>query len=247
MPEAIRSPANPIIKDLRRLHRADERRRQRRFIAEGHRVIDALLAAGARVELILASERAVVPEHWPQDVLRLASVAAIARASALRSSPGLLAAFTLPDAGAVEPARGGLLLDGIAEPGNLGSILRSAAAFGITQVLLHGGADPYAPKVVQGSAGTLAVLRIAAVDSEGFPELAGAAPVLALTPSGGLPPECWPAGAAWLVLGNEAHGVGPELRAHLSDELSLPMGGRVESLNVAVAAGIACFLRRSQG
>jgi TrmH family RNA methyltransferase len=237
----ISSPANPEIRRLQRLVRAGERLAQGAFLVEGARIIDGFLDAGWQPRQILLRDDVEVA-LWPVEVQRRVPARVIDKLSSHRSPSGYVAEFALPAAGLIDPPAGGLICDGVADPGNLGTLIRSAAAFGIGQLVLVGGADPYAPKVVQASAGALAritVIRLASV--EDVPALA---PLVGLVVSGGIAPADLPPWPCWLVVGSEAHGISSELRARCSDLLTLPMPGETESLNAGVAGSLACYLIR---
>jgi TrmH family RNA methyltransferase len=125
-------------------------------------------------------------------------------------------------------------LDGVQDPGNVGTIVRLAAAFDASGVLLLPGcADPFAPKAIRASAGAILAVRVAEVTAE---ELIGAGWPLYAADAGGAPADP-PSGDAVLVFGNEGNGVSAEIAAH-AQPLAIGMSGRVESLNVASSAAI---------
>lgn len=234
------SPENPLVKELRQLHRPEGRRAARALLVEGRRAIAGFLAAGWRAEVVLAPPDEAAPADWQA---RPCSPRAAARLSQSSSPSGWFARFPLPDPGPLRPATGGLVLAEIADPGNAGTLVRSAAAFGIGDVVVVGGADPWSHKVVQASAGALAAVRIHRLDpAAGLGPLTGGAPLAALVVEGGADPATVPPGPRWLVVGSEAHGLRPEWQAVCNERLTLPMPGAVESLNAAVAGSIACYL-----
>ena len=128
-----------------------------------------------------------------------------------------------------------VVLDGVQDPGNVGTICRTAAAAGAPAlVVLSGGADPYGPKAVRASAGTVFRLTVA---RGGWDELEGVRGYGA-APTGGLPlGEADLAGAEPIALGAEAHG----LRKRDLATVTIPMEPGVESLNVAAAAAVLLF------
>jgi TrmH family RNA methyltransferase len=139
-------------------------------------------------------------------------------------------------------AHGGFIVvaAGLADPGNVGTILRSAEAAGAGAVVLtEGTVDAFNPKVVRASAGAL--FHVPVVADAAIGDLASlGVPLLGAVAEGGLAYDRAPLdGACALVLGNEAHGLPPELV--LDGFVSIPHRGRVESLNVAMAATILCF------
>lgn len=234
----ITSSDNPLVKRLATLRESSGRREHQAFLVEGRRAIDGFLRAGWAPIDLLVREGLEVPPSWPAVVTVSERVAV--RLSGASTASGYLAAFALPEAVAPDAARGGVILAGVSDPGNTGTLIRTAAAFACPAVVVAGGADPFAPKVVQASAGALAavpVLRIADPAA-----LAGGAPLCALVPRGGCAPAALPAGPRWLVVGGEADGIPEAWLAACSERLTLPMpGGAVESLNAAVAGAIAMY------
>lgn len=238
----ITSPDNPLIKRLRRLHDVRHRRTDGAFLVEGVRAIAAFLAHGWRPQELLRDESLTEPAEWKGlEVIRVSS-AVLAKLSQADTPSGYLASFPLPTPPALDAAAGGLVLHGIADPGNLGTLIRCAAAFAVKQVLLVGGTDPFAHKVVQASAGELATVALHRVDvAHGLAVLAGGAPACALVVRGGVDPAELPRQPRWLVVGSEAHGLDePALRA-CAERVTLPMPGGTESLNAAMAGAIACY------
>lgn len=226
------------VQRLRALHRAPGRREQGRFLAEGRRAISAFLDAGWVPLGLYVQDAAEIPPEWPAGAVVVAE-RTLARISQATTPSGLVAEFALPLPAPLRREAGGLILAGVADPGNVGTLLRSAAAFGLSQVLVLGdGCDPWAHKVVQASAGALAKVSLHRCDA--LPALL--APLVALCAEGGSPPSAFSPGPAWLLVGSEAHGVTLDLLARADHRLHLPMPGGTESLNAAVAGSIAAFL-----
>lgn len=138
-----------------------------------------------------------------------------------------------------------VVLVGVADPGNVGTLLRTAEAVGASSLVVgEGTADPWAPKVVRASAGSVwrVPLRTDPV-AEVLDELGGAG-VLRVGAAGGVgvaPHELALDGPVALVLGSEAHGLPDDLAGSIDSWASLPMEGAVESLNVAVAGSVLAF------
>lgn len=228
------------------MHRPEGRREAQTVLIEGRRAIAGCLAAGWLPNLILTPPDAEIPSEWP--ATRPCSAKAAARVSQAQSPSGWLARFPLPTPPPLAVAQGGLVLVDVSDPGNVGTLLRCAVAFGYRQVVLIGGADPWGAKVVQATAGTLAgiaVHRYPADTPATF--LTAGAPLTALVVSGGQAPEDLPAIPRWLVIGSEAHGLDAAWNAACSAFLTLPMPGPVESLNAAVAGAIACYCLARKG
>jgi TrmH family RNA methyltransferase len=248
---------NPKVKDLRRL--ASSRRSRATagcFVVEGPTlvaelldtdldVVDVFHEPGADPALLArASARAAVhPVH--EGVLDAAADAV--------ASQGIVAVAAIPahDLASVAVRSPVLVLDGIADPGNAGTLVRVAEACGFGAVLFTAGSvDPWSPKAVRASAGS--VLRVPVMmTGEG-------AAVLDELRAGGrrcvgtratdapaytevtFPPD------TTIVLGNEAHGLDPAIDEHVDVWVRIPMAGRVESLNVAVARAVLAFEVRRQ-
>jgi TrmH family RNA methyltransferase len=170
----------------------------------------------------------------------------MARLSDAATPPGVLAVVRTPDTSARPPASGSVLvLDGVSDPGNVGTLLRTAAAFGVPVVSI-GGADPFGPKAVRASAGTcyrVGVHRIDELDELGQALRGEGRSVLGLAADGDRSlveaAEQAPVAGIALVVGSEPHGLGDEVRRHIDGLVRIPMVEGVESLNVAAAGAIA--------
>lgn len=238
----ITSVDNPLIKRLRRLHDVRHRRTDGAFLVEGMRAIAAFLAHGWQPHELLLGEGLDEPAEWRGRALTHVSAAVMGKLSQADTPSGYLASFALPTPPVLDPMAGGLVLYGIADPGNLGTLIRCAAAFAVRQVLLIGGTDPFAHKVVQASAGELATVALYRTDAaQGLDPLAGGAPCCALVVRGGVDPADLPRRARWLVVGREAHGLDEAALAACGERVTLPMPGGTESLNAAMAGAIACY------
>lgn len=127
-----------------------------------------------------------------------------------------------------------VVLDNVSDPGNLGTILRTAASCGIENIVLYGNTcDPYSPKAVRASMGGIVGMRFTAKlpDTLYVLDMNGES-LFDFSPN---------ASDYGLVVGNEAHGVSDELRERASKVLSLPMSGKVESLNAGISMSVALY------
>ncbi len=244
-PEDIQSRANPLLVALRRLQRDGAAyRRSGAVWLEGEHLCSAARARGVAVEQALVAASA-----WPRRqalcstarrVLRVAD-ALFAELSTLESPADIGFVVALPPPALYDPGLDTVVLDRLQDAGNVGSILRSAAALGVPQVLaLKGTAALWSPKVLRAGMGAHFGLRL----SEGLDEdqLLALAPPLVATSSHAtrtLPQAVLPRPRAWL-LGHEGQGVSPRLAAACAQQLRIPQPGGEESLNVAAAAAI-CF------
>lgn len=226
----ITSPHNERLKELRRLARKRGRDETRRFVAEGEDLLAAADAAGWRaVERFCVTGSGLPGDEVEPDVL--------AHVSQLGSGTRTLAVYEQRWA----PAPAGPLcvyLHGIADPGNVGTVLRSALAFGAASVALGPGcADPYGPKAVRASMG--AVFEVPLARAGGDPaELPGE--TIALDAHGTAGDLHGPlTGSATLLVGAERAGLPPELVARCDRSVRIPI--QSESLNAAMAATVALY------
>ena len=210
------------------------------FLAEGRKVVDEVRAAGWRIEALLAADTSLEAETEGGYGL---SAEQLTRVSGFRTAPEVMAVVHKPmsfNQPRWEPGTLTLVLDGLQDPGNVGTLIRTAAWFGFAAVFhTTDTADPFGPKAVQASMGALFHVKTALVDDAWFDTLPANTPVLgtflegeavfeASLPSGGL-----------LVLGNEGHGISSALAGRVTRRLTVPrFGPGAESLNVAAAAAV---------
>lgn len=243
-PQLISSAANPLLKDLRRLAQdSTAYRKQGRIWLEGDHLCSAALARGLQPAIAVFSESAWQAQASRWTTLRgrivLLADALFGSISALES-PGYMGfVVELPAAPAIAPAAPTVILDRVQDAGNVGSILRSAAAFGFGQVIaIKGTAALWSPKVLR--AGMGAHFALSLIEGVDIPDLERLDVTLLATSShrGEFLHEAklpWPCG--WM-LGHEGQGVSPELEARAAHSVRIAQPGGEESLNVAAAAAI---------
>ena len=228
-------------------------------MVEGPRAIDAGLDRGARFETVFLGPRADVA--FPELCARVAQsgVEVVAlkegvleKVGTTRTPQPVLAIAPLPVVDRSALARDGLVVValGVSDPGNLGTMLRSAEASGAAAMLLGpGSVDAYNPKVVRASAGAIFGIAVVDAESEGW------SAVEALDALGELGRQRLGATAregvahtdvdftrpTAIVLGNEAHGIDDAVAERLDGYVRIPMAGPAESLNVAMAGTVLCF------
>ena len=255
--KTISSPHNDDIKQLTRLvQNSRERRKQDVMVLEGIHLTAAALDAGQPPQRLYLNETASAhPEvqtllaRFPAGVTVIMLPESImAKVSALASPPELLALCQRPrpPQPAADAAR--VVLEDIQDPGNLGTILRCAAASGVREVLLSKGCvDVYSPKVLRAGMGAHFVLHIhEQVDlAASLTQFSGRKLVTYLEGSSSLYSQDL-TGPVALVFGNEGAGVSPALLALADARVRIPMPGHAESLNVAMAATVCLFERVRQ-
>ena len=242
--ERITSRKNPLLQQVRRLLSSrKDRVKEGLFVADGTKLLSEAVRWWPGLETVILSDgiQAQVPEH-----VRLVRVPAdvMESVSPMQSPQGALFICRLPEKKAFAPKPGMLLLDGIQDPGNLGTILRTADALDIPVALLEGCADPYSHKVVRASMG--AVFRTPVVQTDW--QSAQAACLEAKIPVAvtALSDRAQDLRQAQLctmavVIGSEGQGVRKQILENAQQELIIPMNPHCESLNAAVAASIVMW------
>lgn len=246
--DPITSHANPTIAFVRSLQRRDRRAAERAFVVEGTRAVADALLAGARPRLVLlrdGSDDALPANLPPEAPLRRVAPALFDRLSDVVSPQGILAVFPFPElVPAATEAPLMLVLDRIRDPGNLGTLLRTAAAAGVTAVYRSAETvDPFNPKAVRAGMGAHFRVPIAPLDAAAETELRARCPLRAVARAGAdeaYDALDWRQGAA-LIVGSEADGVGPAVAALGTVEVAIPLAAGVESLNAAVAGAVILF------
>lgn len=246
----ISSRDNPRVRRWRALMRdSRERRAQGRAMIEGWNLVSACLAAGAPIEALILSESGA-GEAELMALARRARKSPTVLADPVFQSiadaeapAGIAAEIGLPESVPdLRTSAGCVMLDGIQDAGNVGAILRSAAAFGIRDAVLgRGCADAWSPKVLRAGAGAHFSLRIAESADLGAAMLGFGGRLLCTVPRGGTPLERADlSGRLGWLLGAEGRGVSEALAARAALKVTIPIAVGAESLNVAAAAAL-CF------
>lgn len=252
----IQSRDNAFFKQLKRLAESGrERRKSGQTLLDGLHLVEAWEAQRGPVSSLIVSESALAGgeiQAWLGERECTVISAALMRELGLVDTPsGLLAVVDTPQANvAVDREKDAVLLDGVQDPGNLGSLLRSAAAAGVRQLLLSPGcAAAWSPKVLRAGQGAHFVLDIhEEADLAAFiASYAGTTAVTCLDGATSLYAAGWQGPLAW-VFGSEGLGVRRELIDAAQLKIRIPMPGAVESLNVGAAAAVCLFemVRRRQ-
>lgn len=244
MTERITARKNPLLQQVRHLlNSRKEREQSGLFVADGTKLLEEAVRWWPGLETVILTDGVQVqlPDHVrvvyvPEDVM--------ASISPMESPQGALFVCRLPAKEKFKAVPGMLLLDGIQDPGNVGTILRTADALDVPVVLLEGCADPYSHKVVRSSMGAVfrtPVQRTTWAQAQQACESAGI-PV-AVTALSDRAEDIRSAAlqAMAVVIGSEGRGVRAEIMESAQKELIIPMNSRCESLNAAIAAAIVMW------
>ena len=246
----IESRKNPLLQQVRKLLSSrGEREKTGLFVADGTKLLLEAIRYCPTLHTVILSDGVPAPEL--PDHVRLVRVPrdVMASVSPMEAPQGAVFLCGIPEEAPFLPAPGCLLLDGIQDPGNLGTILRTADALNVPVALLEGCADPYSWKVVRSSMG--AVFRTKPVRTTW--EQAKSACRDAGIPIGvtalsdrALDLRRASLGAMAIVIGSEGQGVRGEILDCADQELIIPMNPRCESLNAAIAAAIVMWQMKAE-
>ena len=248
----ISSLHNDKVKLVRALARRRTRQRERLFIMEGVRLTSEIMRFGIQPNFVLHTEKAKrnldalplldwlsqqgVPCHLVSDEVMDAC-------ADTATPPGLLSVVPFPDVPVPPRSTWTLVIDNVRTPGNLGTILRTAAAAGVDLVLLSPGTvDLYNPKVVRGGAGAHFLVPVLSLTWQEIEVRLQGVDVWLTSAQGDLPYTVvnWARPLA-LIIGGEAHGASRTAITLAKGSVTIPMERGVESLNAAVAAGVLLF------
>lgn len=250
MIDPITSPHNPKIKQLRSLatNRKD-RRRERLFVIEGVRLVEEALGSGDVTLLVYDPDQLEQTASGQALFERIAghrntypATPEVLQAAADTVTPqGIVAVVRWPEL----QARGGglrLVLDAVQDPGNVGTLLRSAEAAGVSDVVCTSGtADVYSPKVVRAAMGTH--FRLPITQDVRWDEVELDAPHIYATVADATLPYYavdWKQPSV-VIIGNEANGVSDDALRVATNQITIPIASAVESLNAAVAGSVVLF------
>jgi TrmH family RNA methyltransferase len=247
----ITSTSNPKVKQIRSLQaRRKARWQEKRYVVEGQRMAQEIIKAGIAPELVLHTEHLSAKGRGLINRLarlgagvELVSDEVMSACSQAETAPGLLAVLPIPELKPPEHNDLVVILDHVGDPGNLGTILRTAVAAGASSVYLtEGTVDPYNPKVVRGGMGAHLHIPVGFFNPGPIgAQLEGLTLWIAEQKQGVPYYEVdWREPVA-LAIGSEARGVGEELRSVSHGSVRIPMQGEIESLNAGVAAGVVLF------
>ncbi len=247
--ERITSAKNPLIAHLKKLHTDRAYRAQcGQFLCEGRKLLREALQWYPKIDTVVATEGFGLPELPPGTRVVTVPESLMERISVMKSPQGVLFSCMLPEPEPLTVRRGMLLLDRIQDPGNLGTILRTADALDVPVLLTNGCADPFSEKTVRASMG--AVLRTP-------PQSAPMEEILAVCRAQGVPlaatalaPDSEDLRRVHMndylvVIGSEGQGICQELLEASDKKIIIPMQQRCESLNAAVAATIVLWQMRN--
>lgn len=237
----ITSVHNDQIRHIIDLQNKAYRIKHQEFVAEGTRACSQLLTTFRPVEIYMTETYYQTHTlHEYHDLIICVADHVMAKMSSSKTPSGICATFRIPKPLPLPQTGPGLILVDISDPGNLGTLIRTAAAMNIKEIILIGGVDPYNPKVVQSTAGCLNYVHLYQAT---FEEVVAHKNIqlCALVVQGGKHPEALDLKNKFLVVGNEAHGLLDQQIKACPNKMTIPMPGHAESLNAAIAGAIGLY------
>ncbi len=244
----VTSRTNPRIKQLRAAFAGQARLSSGLIAIEGEHLLREALRSGQALKTVFLSEHVEMPEYVPSivEVIRVSNDV-FATVADTRAPQGI-AALLVPPVGSVEAMLAGmplvLVAVGLQDPGNLGTLIRSAEAFGATGVLTTlGSVSPWNGKCLRASAGSVFRVPLAVADSPAMERLeqAGVRLLAAVKEDAVAAGETDLRGPCALLIGNEGAGLSPDWLRLADARITVPCPGWVESLNAAVAGSILLY------
>ena len=245
--ERITSRQNPLVSHIRKLNSArSARRNSGEFVGEGPKLLAEALKAGAELTTVVSSGE--LPGALPAGTRQVEVPADLLQSMCDTKTPqGVLFLCRIPDTGAPEllPGRRYLVLDGLQDPGNVGTIWRTADALGADGlILVNGCADPFAPKTVRATMGAcfrLPVYEVRVEELPGLLERSGLPLYATALRADTVDVRDADLSRAAVVIGSEGRGISDEMLDLCEKTLKIPMRERCESLNAAVAATVVLW------
>jgi TrmH family RNA methyltransferase len=254
----ITSAANPRIKEAVRLRERRHAKGENLFVIEGLRIIETALEAGACIRKVFFTDhfgskkegRAILNTLGRKGANIFATTEHLLNKITDTETPQGIAAVVSYEISSLDsfPARGNPLYavgDGIQEPGNLGTIIRTADAAGVDAViLLEGTCDVFIPKVIRATAGSIFHLPVAHAKTETFVKWLRSSGILLAATSSDADNSVFETkldGPMALVFGNEARGVSNTIREAADLSIKIPIYGKAESMNVAISAAVCLY------
>jgi len=246
MIKTITSSTNPLVQRAIKLHSAKYRAHYKEFIAEGLHVIETLIETQNAPITIFTTEKqlSTVQKLVAEKKIILIPETLNVKISTLESPSGIIAIFPIPLQPSYNKLSSGIVLVDIQNPGNAGTLLRTAVAMNKKTAVFVNGVDPWSPKVVQASAGAIGLITIFQLTWDELVKHKGAFSLCALIVSGGDDPQNINIQNDLIVVGNEGQGLSQEQIDQCDKKITLSMPGNFESLNAAIAGSIALYLSK---
>ncbi len=237
----ITSKSNQKIKQVALLKDKKFRKKSGTYVVEGFKMVSEAFACGKQIEMLVGTEGSIARFDGYEAEKITVSESVFSYVSDAVTPQGILAVLKEDNKTLKSPEKPAILLDGVADPGNLGTIIRTCAAVGVKDVYLVDCCDPYSPKAVRSSMSGIFFVNLYFLTREEIRLVMGKTPIIVADMNGENvftfnPPEKY-----CLVIGNEANGVSEEVKNMATHTVKIPMDSAVESLNAGVSLAITIY------
>lgn len=240
----IQSFTNPKVKHLVQLQQKNYRYKNQEFIAQGFKTCQSLLLSGYELKSIFFTQETYAAHQTDFDIqdVYLVTPDIMQKISTQAKTSDIVAVFAMAQNEIVATPNSALLLN-IQDPGNLGTMIRTAMAMNLDALYLVDCVDIYNPKVIQSTTGCMVSHKIYQTTLPNLLPAVASIPMCALVVENGQKPQEIPLRSTILVIGNEGQGLPASVTAACAYKMTIPMPGKTESLNAAVAGSIALYLK----
>lgn len=238
----ITSKSNPTIKDIIKLNDKKYRRESGLYLVEGTKPVNECIAAGCEIDRVVCTEKLSVNYFNPIVV----SDEVFSAISSEKTPQGVIAVVKIPKNSIKWPENSCILLDRLQDPGNLGTIIRTANAAGYKEIYLINCTDPYSPKAVRASMSGIFFTEIYHGSEEEILKVLYGVPLISADMYGENIFGFEPPSKFCLCIGNEGSGISNVIKNKSEYKVRIPMAETCESLNAAVSAGVAMYVLKER-
>lgn len=237
----ITSKSNPKIKEVASLKDKKFRKRSGRFVVEGYKMVSEALSNNKSVELLVGTSDGLARFLCYEIDKIEVSEEVLSYVSDAVTPQGVLAVLKEEFAEPKTPIKPCVLLDGVSDPGNMGTIIRTCAAVGVKDIYLVDCCDVYSPKTVRSSMSGIFFVNLINLKREDVASVMAETPIIVADMGGENVFDFNPPDKYCLVIGNEANGVSTSVRSLATHTVKIPMAKTSESLNAGVSLAITLY------
>ena len=237
----ITSKSNPKVKETASLKDKKFRKKCKKYVVEGFKMVNEAVLQNKKIDCIIGTEEGLTRVNTADYPVVTVSESIFKFISDAVTPQGVLAVLYEDELPLKSPEKPCILLDRLQDPGNLGTIIRTACAVGVKDVYLLDCCDPYSPKAVRSSMSGIFSVNLYSVSNSDLEKIFNGVPLIVADMDGENvfdfnPPKNW-----CLVVGNEANGVSDQVKNLASHVVKIPMSKNSESLNAGVSLAITLY------
>ncbi len=234
------SKQNALIKKIASLKDKKGRREHGLYIVEGVKMVTEAIKYGQDISYIVVSQKADFTFQTSAEILTVTEQV-FSYLSDETTPQGVLAVVKIPDLSLKKPSGNAIILDGIQDPGNMGTIIRTATACGYSDIYLLSCVDPYSPKAVRASMSGIYFVNAIKCEVEDIKNLLSGYEIIVADFGGKNLFDYKPSSNFAIVIGNEGNGVSQAVKSMADTVLTIPMDSKIESLNASVACALMMY------